>query len=122
MAQDATFQASVDKNPVGLNDQLTLSFSLSSSGTAGGKNLQLPDLNKFRIMSGPNQSSSMQFINGAVSSSVVYSYVLQPKEIGKFTIGIRLDRGRRKDLSFESHSDRGCERLPQAEATGCRAR
>src|SRR5512140_3033013 len=87
MAQDVTFQASVDKNPVGLNDQFTLTMSLSSSGTAGGKNLVLPDLSKFRIMSGPNQSSSMQFINGAVSSSVSYSYVLEPKEIGQFTIG-----------------------------------
>ncbi len=87
MAQDATFQASVDKNPVGMNDEFTLSLSLSSAGTGGGKDLQLPDLNKFRIMSGPNQSSSMQFVNGAVSSSVVYSYVLQPKEIGKFSIG-----------------------------------
>ncbi len=87
MAQDVTFQASVDKNPVGLNDQLTLTLSLGSSGTGGGKNLQLPDLNKFRIMSGPNQSSTMQFINGAVSSSVTYSFVLEPKEVGKFTIG-----------------------------------
>ncbi|RPH37237.1 hypothetical protein EHM92_03210, partial [bacterium] len=87
LAQEATFQASVDKNPVGVNDQFTLSFSLSSSGTAGGKDMQLPDLSKFHIMSGPSQSSSMQFINGAVSSSVVYSYVLQPKETGKFTIG-----------------------------------
>ena len=29
----------------------------------------------------------MQIINGAVSSSMTYTYVLQPKEIGKFTIG-----------------------------------
>ncbi len=87
MAQEATFQASVDKNPVGVDDQFTLTLTLSSSGTGGGKNLQLPELNKFRMMAGPNQSSSMQFINGVVSSSVSYSYVLQPKEIGKFTIG-----------------------------------
>lgn len=86
-AQDATFQAAVDKNPVGMGDQFTLTFSLSSSGGAGGTNLKVPDLSKFRIMSGPNQSSSMQFINGAVSSSVSYSYVLEPKEIGKLTIG-----------------------------------
>ena len=39
------------------------------------------------MMSGPNQSSSMQIVNGSVSSSVTYTYVLQPKEIGKFTIG-----------------------------------
>jgi len=87
VAQDATFAASVDKNPVGLGDQFTLSLTLTNAGMGGGKNLQLPDLVKYHIMSGPNQSTSMQFINGAVSSSVTYSYVLQPMEIGRFTIG-----------------------------------
>jgi hypothetical protein len=72
---------------VGTGEQFTLQFTLTNAGTGGGKNLQLPDLSKFNIMSGPNQSSSMQIINGAVSSSVTYSYVLQPKEVGKFTIG-----------------------------------
>jgi len=87
VAQDAAFQASVDKNPVGQGDQFTLTFTLSNAGMGGGKNFQVPDLGKFLVMSGPNQSSSMQFINGAVSSSVSYSYVLQPREMGKFTIG-----------------------------------
>ena len=38
-------------------------------------------------MSGPNQSSSVQIINGAMSSTVTYAYVLQPKGAGKYTIG-----------------------------------
>lgn len=86
-AQDPTFEAKVDKNPVALGDQFTLSLTLSSAGLSGGKNLQLPDLGKFRVMSGPNQSSNVEFINGAISSAVTYTYVLQAKEIGKFTIG-----------------------------------
>ena len=86
-AQNAQFQAGVDRTQVGSGEQFTLQFTLTNAGTGGGKNLQLPDLSKFHIMSGPNQSSSMQIINGAVSSSVTYSYVLQPKEVGKFTIG-----------------------------------
>jgi len=86
-AQDPSFVASVDKNPVGVGEQFTLSLTLNNAGMSGGKNLQLPDLGKFHVMSGPNQSSSMQIINGAVSSSITYSYILQPKEIGKFTIG-----------------------------------
>jgi hypothetical protein len=87
LAQDASFTAIIDKNPIGLGDQFTLSFVLNNAGMGGGKNMQLPDLTKFHIMSGPNQSSSMQFINGAVSSSITYSYILQPKEMGKATIG-----------------------------------
>jgi hypothetical protein len=82
-----TFEASVDKTQVGMGEQLTLSFTLTGSSIGGGKNFQTPDLSKFHIMSGPNQSSSMQIINGSVSSSVTYSYILQTKELGKFTIG-----------------------------------
>ncbi len=87
VAQDATFEAVVDRNQVGLGEQFTLSFVLGNAGMGGGKNLQLPDLGKFHIMGGPNQSSNMQFVNGVVSSSITYSYILQPKEMGKFTIG-----------------------------------
>jgi len=86
-AQNATFQAGLDRAQVGIGEQFTLQFTLANAGTGGGANLQLPDLGKFHIMSGPNESSSMQIVNGAVSSSVTYSYVLQPKEQGKFTIG-----------------------------------
>lgn len=86
-AQDASFGASVDKNPVAFGDQFTLTFVLNNAGMGGGKDMKLPDLGNFHIMSGPNQSTSMQFINGAVSSSVTYSYILQPKDMGKFTIG-----------------------------------
>ncbi|MGA9407607.1 MAG: BatD family protein, partial [Bacteroidota bacterium] len=61
--------------------------TLNGGGMGGGKNLQLPDLSKFMILSGPNQSSSVQIVNASVSSSVTYSYILQPREAGKFTIG-----------------------------------
>jgi hypothetical protein len=87
VAQNATFQASLDRTQVALGEQFTLQFTLTIGGNGSGKNFQLPDLSKFHIMSGPNESSSMQVINGSVSSSAIYSYVLQPKELGKFTIG-----------------------------------
>lgn len=87
LAQEATFVAVVDRNPVGVGEQFTLSFVLTSATMGGGKNLQLPDLSKFHIMAGPSQSSSMQIVNGAVSSTVSYEYVLQPKDVGKFEIG-----------------------------------
>jgi hypothetical protein len=86
LAQGTTFEASVDRTEVGVGEQFILSFVLNNAGVGGGRNLQLPDLSKFHLMSGPDQSSSVRIINGAYSSSVTYSYVLQPKEIGKFTI------------------------------------
>jgi hypothetical protein len=86
-AGQSTFEAAVDRAQVGLGEQFTLTFTLNGNSLGGGKNLQLPDLGKFHMMSGPNQSSSMQIVNGSVSAMVTYSYVLQPKEMGKFTIG-----------------------------------
>ncbi len=87
-AQEATFTATVDKNPVSQGDQFTLSFTLNNTGMGGGKTLKFPDLGHFNIVSGPSQSSRVQMINGAVSSSMIYSYLLLPKEVGKFTIGV----------------------------------
>lgn len=85
-AQDVSFTASVDKNPVALNDHFTLEYTITTSG-ASAKNFKTPDLGKFLVLSGPNQSTSMQIINGSVSSSQTYSYVLQPREAGRFSIG-----------------------------------
>ncbi|MBI3597932.1 MAG: protein BatD [Nitrospirae bacterium] len=87
-AQEVTFTATVDKNPVSQGDQFTLSFTLNSTGMGGGKTLKLPDLGHFNVVSGPSQSSQIQMMNGAVSSSITYNYVLIPKEVGKFTIGV----------------------------------
>ncbi len=86
-SQNPGFTASVDRNPAGLGEEFTLSFTLTNAGAGGGKNMKLPDLSKFRMLAGPNQSTSMQFVNGNMSSSATYSYVLQPKELGTLVIG-----------------------------------
>jgi len=79
------FSASVDKNQIAVGDQLGVTFTLN--GSSGGNNFRPPAFNDFLVQSGPNQSTSMQFINGSVSASVSYSYVLQPRAEGKFAIG-----------------------------------
>ncbi len=87
VAQEPAFEVTVDKNPVAVDDRFTLSFVLSNAGMRGGQNLKLPNLDRFHILSGPSTSSSVQIVNGAMSSTMTYSYVLQPKDPGKFTIG-----------------------------------
>ena len=82
-----TFTAAVNNATVGLNDQLQISFTFSGQDVNGVKSFSPPAFNNFMILSGPNQSSSMQIINGAVSGSMSYSYYLQPKSMGKFSIG-----------------------------------
>lgn len=82
-----TFQASVSNTKVGLNERLEVSFTFSGEDINSLKNFAAPDFAGFHILSGPNQSTSMQIINGAVSASKTLSYILQPKNEGKFTIG-----------------------------------
>ena len=84
-AQDATFTASVDRNKVAMGEQFEITFTLN--GSNGGSNFRQPAFNDFLTLSGPNQSTNMQFINGATSMSVSYSCIIQPRAEGKFVIG-----------------------------------
>jgi hypothetical protein len=85
IAQDATFTASVDRTSLAMGEQFEITFTLN--GSSGGSNFRSPSFNDFLTLSGPNQSTNMQFINGAMSASVSYSYILQPRAEGKFVIG-----------------------------------
>ncbi len=82
-----TFTSSVSSNPVALNEQFELTFTFSAKDVNRIKNFSPPDLKNFLVISGPNQSTSMQIINGAVSSEVNYSYYLQARNTGKIVIG-----------------------------------
>ena len=82
---ETTFTASVDSTRVSPGNYFEITFTLN--GSTGGRNFQPPSFNDFDVLSGPNQSTSMQIVNGAVNSSVSYSYALQPRAEGKFTIG-----------------------------------
>ena len=76
--------ASVNRNTVAVGEQFQLTYSLNTSG----QSFQGPDLKDFFVLGGPNQSTSMQFINGSVSQSISFSYILQGKAEGTFKIGI----------------------------------
>lgn len=82
-AQDATLTATVSQKEVTLNDQFQLTFTLNGNG----RNFQPPALNDFHVLMGPNQSTSMQIINGNISQSLSFSYYLQAKNPGTFKIG-----------------------------------
>jgi len=83
-----SFHASVNTTTVALNDKFEVSFTFEGHETNSIKNFSAPDLNKdFLALSGPSQSTSMQIINGAVSGSISYSYYIQPRNLGEYTIG-----------------------------------
>lgn len=82
-AQAPFLAATATKSSVGLGEQFQITFTFN----AAGRSFQGPDLKEFAVLSGPNQSTSMQFINGNFSQSMSFSYYLQPKSIGNFKIG-----------------------------------
>lgn len=76
------FTAAVNKNKVGVGEVFQLDFSLNASG----KNFTAPSFADFNVYSGPNQSTSMQIVNGSMSQSITLSYYLAAKKEGTFTI------------------------------------
>jgi hypothetical protein len=84
-AQDVQLTASVNRNPVGENDQVIYTLEVSGS-TSGFPEPKLPDFADFRILGGPNVSTSVQIINGSMSSNKSYSVMLLPRKVGTFTI------------------------------------
>jgi len=82
-----TFTATVDETTVGDNEQFQISFTLSGQNLKGVRNLKPPSFSDFMALSGPSQSTNIQFINGVQSASYSYSYILRAKRIGVFTVG-----------------------------------
>lgn len=82
-AQEIKFQASVSKNPVAVGEAFRLTFTIN----AQTNRISPPDLSKFDLVSGPNQSSNAQITNAGIIQNIQLSYVLMAKQEGKFLIG-----------------------------------
>jgi len=82
-AQDVSFTAATSHTSVKTGDRFKIQFA------ANGKinNFKAPKLKNFRILSGPNQSTGVQIINGSYSSTSSYTYILMAINEGEFTIG-----------------------------------
>ena len=61
-------------------------FQVTWELNASGSNFTPPQISDFQVLGGPNQSTSMQYINGSMSQSVSFSFVLRAAKEGEFTI------------------------------------
>jgi len=75
----------VDRNVVTINDKLQL--TLTVYGTQDTPAPSFPSIEGFTLLYGPKISAETRIINGNVSLSKGYTYVLQPAAKGKFTVG-----------------------------------
>lgn len=77
------FTVEVSSDSVLMENYFTVSFTLEN---AEGMNFLPPAFDDFEVVSGPNTSSSMSFINGAMSQKITYTFYLRPREIGNYYI------------------------------------
>jgi hypothetical protein len=83
LAQEAELKVKVSKNKLGLNQRLRIEFSVNKQGA---DNFTPPDFKGFRIIQGPSQSVSQSWINGKVSFSQSYTYIIKPERKGELII------------------------------------
>ncbi len=77
-----TFETKVSKKKLGVNERLKVDFEMDRDGD----NFTAPSFEGFRVVGGPIQSMSHVWNNGQRSFSKTYTYFIQPKAEGTFTI------------------------------------
>ncbi len=79
-AQEFNIQVSSDTILAGN----VLNITFTANNVAG--QFEGPDLKGMNVISGPNTSTSMSMINGEVTQSASYSYMILTEDIGEYTI------------------------------------
>ena len=77
------FMVTVSNDSILLGNYFQATFTLKNQS---GQDFHPPSFKDYEIVSGPNQSMSSTFINGEMSQTISYSYLLRPKEIGTYYI------------------------------------
>ena len=83
LAQKAAFTLSVNKDTVLMNNIIKVEYTLKQ---VESDHFETPEFPNFQIVSGPNTSSSVSYINGDVSRESSFSFYLKPDSPGTWTI------------------------------------
>lgn len=78
------FEAYSDAKQVLLKSYFDVTFTLYD---VSGANFKAPNFKNFTVINGPAVSRSTSIINGQMSKEEGYTFTLQPKRIGTFSIG-----------------------------------
>ncbi|WP_310554647.1 BatD family protein [Flavobacterium sp.] len=76
------FVAQASKNNIGINERLRIDFAMNEDGD----NFSPPAFEGFKVIAGPSQSVSYQWVNQRKSFEKTYSYYLAPIKKGTFII------------------------------------
>jgi hypothetical protein len=97
-ADEVKFSAKSSHSLIEVGERFQITYSLNTSGNS----FRPPTFSDFRVVSGPNQSTSMQWINGAMTQSISFSYVLVAPNTGTYTIPAATIQVNGKQYSSES--------------------
>lgn len=97
-----SFKASVDRTTIGLGQNLEVDFTFSNGDLNQLSEFSPPSFSNANLLSGPNESRSMQIINGQVSGTLTYSFIVHSNKIGKLTIGSASIKYKGKKLTSNS--------------------
>lgn len=78
------FTLTVSQRDISMDDELYVDYTVN--GTRKDVGMPMVNFNSWDVISGPNTSTSISFVNGKRSSSVAYGFVLKPKSTGQLTI------------------------------------
>jgi len=99
--RDIEIKASVNRTELPLGEYFQ--YTVEISGSIGSiPQPELPDFSEFYILSGPNESSSYQWINGVMSASKTFTFLLQPRNPGEFTLAPAKIKVKREELQSEA--------------------
>lgn len=81
--EEVSFTAKTSKSTLGINQRLKIEFTINKNGA---DNFQAPNFDNFKVVAGPSSSVSQSWINGKSTFSQSYTYFIEPKTKGTFTI------------------------------------
>jgi hypothetical protein len=83
-AKEVVFTAIASSQKVGLQNTLQVTFQIQNVSQIN--QFRQPSFANFNVVGGPMQSSSFSNINGNTTTNISFTFYLQPKAIGRFTI------------------------------------
>ncbi len=90
------FTATISPGTIGKNETAELRLMVDNARQVD--QIVPPSFKDFNVLSGPNQESGMESINGVTRQYMGISYLLKPKSTGKFTIGSAIAKADGKTL------------------------
>ncbi len=85
VAASYTVRSEVDATRIGVEDQVQLTISLDGSDAPGA--VALPVLSNLVVVGGPFQSTQVSIVNGRMTQTRSWTYVLQPQGEGRAEVG-----------------------------------